>query len=86
MAIFNSDGDKIDELNKKLCEKAGFPGIYSVSTQTVRYMLLPCRQEKPAEAFLASAFLFDFGIMFSFAIFVGERANITHQYTRKVDL
>lgn len=35
MEIFDSDGDKIDELNKKLCEKAGFPGIYPVSTQTV---------------------------------------------------
>ncbi|KAK7416780.1 adenylosuccinase ade13 [Neonectria punicea] len=34
MEIFDSDGDKIDELNKKLCEKAGFPGIYHVSTQT----------------------------------------------------
>lgn len=35
MEIFHNDGDKIDELNKKLCEKAGFPGIYTVSTQTV---------------------------------------------------
>ncbi|KAL6414492.1 primary-amine oxidase [Ilyonectria robusta] len=34
MEIFHNDGDKIDELNKKLCEKAGFPGIYTVSTQT----------------------------------------------------
>ncbi|KPM44641.1 Adenylosuccinate lyase [Neonectria ditissima] len=34
MEIFGSDGDKLDELNKKLCEKAGFPGIYPVSTQT----------------------------------------------------
>ncbi|KAM0437558.1 hypothetical protein ACHAPT_001922 [Fusarium lateritium] len=34
MEIFHGDGDKIDELNKKLCEKAGFKGIYPVSTQT----------------------------------------------------
>lgn len=34
MEIFHNDGDKIDQLNKKLCEKAGFPGIYTVSTQT----------------------------------------------------
>ncbi|KAF4987004.1 hypothetical protein FDECE_15646 [Fusarium decemcellulare] len=34
MQIFNEDGDKIDELNKKLAEKAGFKGIYPVSTQT----------------------------------------------------
>lgn len=34
MEIFNSDGDKIDRLNEILCEKAGFPSTYSVSTQT----------------------------------------------------
>ncbi|SPO02154.1 probable adenylosuccinate lyase [Cephalotrichum gorgonifer] len=34
MAIFNSDGEKIDQLNEKLCQKAGFPGVYTVSTQT----------------------------------------------------
>lgn len=34
MEIFHNDGDKIDELNKKLCQKAGFAGIYPVSTQT----------------------------------------------------
>ena len=37
MAIFDSDGDKIDQLNDKLCAKAGFPGIYPVSTQTVGF-------------------------------------------------
>lgn len=36
MEIYHSDGDKIDQLNKRLCEKAGFPGVYPVSTQTVR--------------------------------------------------
>jgi adenylosuccinate lyase len=34
MAIFNNDGEKIDALNKILCEKAGFPSCYSISTQT----------------------------------------------------
>jgi adenylosuccinate lyase len=34
MAIFNNDGEKIDKLNKMLCEKAGFPSCYSISTQT----------------------------------------------------
>ena len=34
MEIFNNDGDKIDELNRKLCEKAGFPSCYPISTQT----------------------------------------------------
>jgi len=34
MAIFDNDGDKIDSLNKKLCEKAEFPSCYSISTQT----------------------------------------------------
>lgn len=39
MEIFHGDGDKIDQLNEKLCEKAGFPGIYTVSTQTVSCLL-----------------------------------------------
>lgn len=34
MEIFHGDGDKIDRLNEILCEKAGFPSTYSVSTQT----------------------------------------------------
>lgn len=34
MEIFNGDGDKIDRLNEILCEKAGFPSYYTVSTQT----------------------------------------------------
>lgn len=34
MAIFDNDGDKIDKLNKMLCERAGFPSCYSISTQT----------------------------------------------------
>lgn len=58
MAIFNSDGDKIDQLNKKLCEKAGFPGIYSVSTQTVCILLLfllPEIGKNLPKLFLASA-------------------------------
>lgn len=34
MEIFNGDGAKIDELNEKLCKKAGFPSCYAISTQT----------------------------------------------------
>jgi adenylosuccinate lyase len=34
MAIFDNNGDKIDDLNKILCEKFGFPGCYFISTQT----------------------------------------------------
>lgn len=34
MEIFHGDGDKIDRLNEILCEKAGFPSYYTVSTQT----------------------------------------------------
>ena len=34
MTIFDNDGAKIDELNKILCEKFGFPACYSISTQT----------------------------------------------------
>lgn len=34
MAIFDNNGEKIDKLNKILCEKAGFPSCYSISTQT----------------------------------------------------
>ncbi|KAK2811536.1 hypothetical protein FQN50_002159 [Emmonsiellopsis sp. PD_5] len=34
MEIFHGDGDKIDQLNEKLCQRAGFPGVYPVSTQT----------------------------------------------------
>lgn len=32
--IFNGDGAKIDQLNKILCEKSGFPSCYDISTQT----------------------------------------------------
>ncbi|KAJ4423121.1 adenylosuccinase ade13 [Gnomoniopsis sp. IMI 355080] len=34
MEIFHGDGVKIDRLNEILCEKAGFPSTYAVSTQT----------------------------------------------------
>lgn len=34
LEIFHGDGDKIDRLNELLCEKAGFPSTYAVSTQT----------------------------------------------------
>jgi adenylosuccinate lyase len=34
MEIFHGDGAKCDALNKILCEKAGFPACYSISTQT----------------------------------------------------
>lgn len=34
MEIFHGDGAKIDKLNEILCEKAGFPSCYSISTQT----------------------------------------------------
>lgn len=33
MEILHADGDKIDRLNEILCDKAGFPSTYSVSTQ-----------------------------------------------------
>ncbi|KAL5328289.1 hypothetical protein ACEPPN_001787 [Leptodophora sp. 'Broadleaf-Isolate-01'] len=32
--IFHGDGAKIDKLNEILCEKAGFPSCYAISTQT----------------------------------------------------
>lgn len=32
--IFNGDGGKSDQLNKLLCDKAGFPSWYDISTQT----------------------------------------------------
>ncbi|KAF4783540.1 adenylosuccinate lyase [Colletotrichum scovillei] len=34
MEIFQGDGAKIDKLNDLLCEKAGFPKTYDISTQT----------------------------------------------------
>ncbi|KAL9102443.1 MAG: hypothetical protein Q9163_002404 [Psora crenata] len=34
MEIFQGDGEKVDKLNEILCEKAGFPCCYSISTQT----------------------------------------------------
>jgi adenylosuccinate lyase len=34
MEIFHNDTAKIDKLNQILCEKAGFPGCYDISTQT----------------------------------------------------
>ncbi|KAL2221507.1 adenylosuccinate lyase [Thermoascus aurantiacus ATCC 26904] len=34
MEIFHNDASKIDRLNEILCEKAGFPGCYEISTQT----------------------------------------------------
>ena len=34
MEIFHGDTAKIDELNKILCEKAGFEACYDISTQT----------------------------------------------------
>lgn len=34
MEIFHGDGAKIDKLNEILCEKAGFPSCYAISTQT----------------------------------------------------
>jgi adenylosuccinate lyase len=34
MEIFQGDTTKIDKLNDMLCEKAGFPGCYDISTQT----------------------------------------------------
>lgn len=34
LEIFNGDSQKCDQLNDKLCQKAGFKGCYSVSTQT----------------------------------------------------
>lgn len=34
MEIFHNDEEKIDKLNDLLCQKAGFPACYGVSTQT----------------------------------------------------
>ncbi|RMZ77611.1 hypothetical protein DV737_g4253, partial [Chaetothyriales sp. CBS 132003] len=34
LEIFGGDGSKCDQLNELLCQKAGFPGCYDVSTQT----------------------------------------------------
>lgn len=34
MEIFNGDVAKVDKLNEILCQKAGFPKCYSISTQT----------------------------------------------------
>ena len=34
MEIFQGDAMKIDKLNDMLCEKAGFPACYEISTQT----------------------------------------------------
>jgi len=34
LELFNGDADKIKELNKILCKKAGFPSAYAISTQT----------------------------------------------------
>jgi adenylosuccinate lyase len=34
MEIFHNDTTKIDKLNQILCEKAGFPSCYDISTQT----------------------------------------------------
>lgn len=34
MEVFNGDTAKIDKLNEILCEKAGFPRCYDISTQT----------------------------------------------------
>lgn len=34
LEIFHGDGAKIDKLNELLCQKAGFPKCYGISTQT----------------------------------------------------
>ncbi|KAI0839856.1 adenylosuccinate lyase [Hypoxylon sp. FL0890] len=34
LELFKGDEDKVDQLNDLLCKKAGFPGCYSISTQT----------------------------------------------------
>ncbi|KAI0899157.1 adenylosuccinate lyase [Annulohypoxylon nitens] len=34
LELFGGDESKVDELNVLLCKKAGFPGCYSISTQT----------------------------------------------------
>ena len=34
MEIFQGDGKSVDKLNEILCEKAGFPTCYSISTQS----------------------------------------------------
>jgi adenylosuccinate lyase len=34
MEIFHNDTAKIDQLNRILCEKSGFPSCYDISTQT----------------------------------------------------
>jgi hypothetical protein len=35
MEIFHGDGEKIDKLNEILCQKAGFPSCYPISTQSM---------------------------------------------------
>ena len=34
MEIFHGDSTKVDKLNQILCERAGFPSCYDISTQT----------------------------------------------------
>lgn len=34
LEIWHGDGSKIDKLNEILCQKAGFPKTYDISTQT----------------------------------------------------
>jgi adenylosuccinate lyase len=34
LEIFDNDSTKCDQLNEKLCQKAGFPSTYAISTQT----------------------------------------------------
>jgi adenylosuccinate lyase len=34
MEIFSGDGEKVDQMNKIIREKAGFEKCYSISTQT----------------------------------------------------
>ena len=34
MEIFKGDSRKVDKLNEILCEKAGFPSCYPISTQS----------------------------------------------------
>lgn len=34
LEIFHNDGEKCDKLNELLCQKAGFPSCYAISTQT----------------------------------------------------
>jgi adenylosuccinate lyase len=42
MEIFDGDTGKIDQLNKILCEKAGFSACYDISTQTYTRMVDLC--------------------------------------------